>query len=780
MDKDIVKEGRERFDACREFTREQRDLMRDDLNFSNPADPQQWPEEIKTLRANAAGGPRPCLTFDQTNQYISQVVNESRQNKPSIKVRPVDSKGDIKVADALTGVFRHIEDVSRADIAYDTAIEHAARTGLGWIRINTKVIDPYTNAQEILIQRIADQMSVELDPDWQEPDGSDAMFGFVESYTSKAAFQRAYPDAELSDWKSDTNGWLTDKQIRLVEYFNLTEQKESMLVMDDPINPGEDLVLTEKEYWEAVKETGTRLPIIRQYYAKTRKCGWYKMNGTEVLEKSEFPASFVPLVPVIGSELWIDGKRHLCGMVRPMKDPMRAYNYDRSNYIEQVSLQTKVPYLAAAEALEGHEPEWQNANRSNASYLPYNHVDSDGNPLPSPRREQAPQASSAYVQGVMQAQNDIQASIGMYRASLGAPSNETSGKAINARQRQGETANFHYSDNMSRSLRQVGRIILEMYPRVFDTKREMRILGEDGSSTTVTMDPAQPQGATMKGSHLASFNPSIGKYDITVTVGPAFGTRRQEAVEAMKEIIGGNPQMMAMLGDEFVRMMDIPGAEKIAKRLGTMLPPAVQEMEAAENQKDGAPSPEVQQVIQQAQAAIAQRDQAGQQLSQQLQQALGELARLQAELADKDADRQADVEREQIKAEASVQQAQIEAEADVEVARLQAMGQPVSAPSPQPESPQFPVQIVSQSGLPLQIVNPNVETELQGVAVLAEQFNALAQQLAEQNLHIYGAIADVVNTMQQPKQERSVVSGRMVRQPDGSYAFDAVKDEATL
>lgn len=764
MDKDIIAEAKERFAACREFTREQRDDMLDDLRFSNPADPQQWPEEIKRLRSQAVGGPRPCLTFDQTNQYIAQVVNESRQNKPSIKVRPVDSKADVKVADALSGMFRHIEDYSRADIAYDTAIEHAARIGLGYLRVNTRVLNPATNEQDILIQRVADPLSVELDPDWQEPDGSDANFGFIESTLSRRAFAIAHPDAKLADWRTDTLGWVTDKGVRVAEYFNLVESKQNMLVMDDPAHPGEDMVLTEAEYWEGVKATGVRLPILRSYWAKTKTCKWYKLGGDEVLEESVFPASYVPLVPVIGSELWIEGKRHLCGMVRPMKDPMRAYNYDRSNYIEQVSLQTKVPYLVAAEAVEGYENEWRAANQSNASYLPWNHLDSDGNPLPAPRREQAPQASPAYAQGAMQAQNDIQASIGMYRASLGAPSNETSGKAINARQRQGETANFHYSDNMSRSLRQVGRIIMEMLPVVIDTKREMRILGEDGSASSVVIDPNQAQGAVMRGNALASFNPMVGKYDVTVTVGPAFGSRRQEAVLAMQEMIGGNPQLFTMLGDEFVKMMDIPGAEKIAKRLSTMLPPQVQEMEAAENQKDGAPSPEVQQVIQQAQAAIAQRDQAGQQLSQQLQQAMGELARLQAELADKEADRQADVYKEEVKAQATVQTAQIEAEAEVETARLQAFAQPVQ----QQSAPQ-----------PVQIINPGVETDMAGVAILAEQVQGLAHQLSEQNLHIYGAISDVVAQMQQPKQERSVVSGRMVRQADGSYAFDAVKDEVT-
>jgi hypothetical protein len=225
------------------------------------------------------------------------------------------------------------------------------------------------------------------------------MFGFVESNPTKRAFERMYPDADPVDWEGDDSGWATEKTVRVCEYFNITENTTNMIVVDDPLNPGQEMTLEESDYWLAVKDIGYKPPILRTYRAKKRRCDWYKLTGKEILEQTEFPASYVPLIPVIGSELWIEGKRQLCGLVRPMKDPMRAYNYDRSNYIEHVSLQTKIPYLAAAEAIEGFEQEWKEANRSNAAYLPWNHKDTDGQPLPAPSRAQAPTASQAYVIG---------------------------------------------------------------------------------------------------------------------------------------------------------------------------------------------------------------------------------------------------------------------------------------------------------------------------------------------------------------------------------------------
>ena len=742
-DDSLITEARERFEACREATSEQREQMLDDLRFSNPSDPQQWPEEVKTVRAGAVGGPRPCLTFDQTNQFVFQVVNNGRQNKPAIKVRPVDSGADLAVADALQGMIRHIEDYSRADIAYDTALEYAARCGLGYLRVITEVTHDATNEQELRILRITDPMCVALDPDWQEPDGSDAMFGFIESTVTKRAFERDYPEAEVANWDGGKSGWTQKDTVRIAEYFRLMDDKVHMLQIEDPLNPGFTMDLEESEYWQAVQQTGERVPVSRTYWARKRRCEWFKMSGTELLvKKSTFPSSYIPIVPVIGSELWIEGKRSLCGLVRPMKDPQRAYNYDRSNYIEQVALQTKIPYLIAAEAVEGYEDEWGSANRSNAAYLPYNQFNAEGQPLNPPRREQPPQASQAYVQGAQQAQNDIQAAVGMYRANLGAPSNETSGKAIDSRQKQGDTANMHYTDNLARSLRQVGRILIEAIPRVYNTRRDQRILGENGKASIVTLDPEQDQAAVMKGATLASFNPAIGRYDVSVQVGPAFGTRRQEAVASLGEIINGNPQMLAMLGDVYVSLMDLPEGEKVAKRLRMSLPPEIQQ---AEQPDDGeGPSPEVQQIQQQAQQQVQQVQLALEGAHQQVVELEQRVEQMQAELADKEADRQADVAKVQIKADADVEAERIRAEASVAVAQ-----------STPPATVQEPVEASEPAAPPVQVyTGTQMHADPQAaeqIGALIEQVGTMAQQLAEQNGHLFLAVSAIADQLNEPR-----------------------------
>lgn len=591
----------------------QRDRMLEDLKFSNPADPQQWTQLAKDQR----GENRPSLVFDQTNQYIAQVVNDARQNKPSIKPIPVDSKGDIQVAEALEGIIRHIEYVSRAGIAYDTAIEHACRVGVGYIRIMTKILRPDTNEQEILIKRIPDPLSVIMDPTSTEPDGSDAMYCYVESSMGKDDYKREYPDAVIEDFGDAGSGWYAgDNQVRICEYFEVVENDVKRLTIRDPMGNIEDV--SEDEYQEATESTGFAPLIEREYRATERKVLWCKMSGAAILEQKEFPSQYIPVVPTIGYELFVEGKRYLCGMVRRMMDAQRAYNYERTAYIEAVALQPKAPFIGPAEAIAGYQNLWETANRLNLSILPYNHVDNDGNLIPAPARSQPPILPNAFVEGGQLALNDIQASIGMYRANLGAPSNETSGKAINARKMEGDTANFHYQDNQNRCIEQVGRVVIDMAPRVYDTQRICRILHIDGKHDFVEINPDQPEAYIKHDDGRISINPKIGAYDVRVIAGPSYTTQRQEASDGLSMVLQKAPALLPVLGPIWAKMQDWPEADKVSQALMTMAPPAVQQI--FNGSKEDPIPPHAMQLIQE----TKQHMDALLQENQQLQQALAE------------------------------------------------------------------------------------------------------------------------------------------------------------
>ena len=620
---DSLQKARERYDDATEAFSEQRRRMVEDLRFSNPADLQQWDQRIRQARENAPGGARPCMTFDQTNQYIQNVVNDFRQNKPQINAIP-STGGNVKVAEAISGIIRHLEYESRASIAYDTAVEYAARIGRGWARIVPELIDDEYNLQTIRVQRIHDPLCVKPDPNYIEPDGSDQTHGFIESIMSLEAFKAKYPKKQTVSWEKDTADWFKEDSVRICEYFEQEESKESRLVIESP--DGQRMTVSEDEYWNLAKKIGFKPNVIQQFTSSKKTVKWTKMSGAEELEDpTTFPSKWIPLIPFHGTELWVEGKRYLSGMVRPMMDGQRAVNFAASSDIELVTQQPKAPYLAAWEAIAEFEAEWKGMNSSNAAYLPYNAFDADGNPVPMPSRQAPPQGGAAYGRMTEQAMGFIKSSIGNYGSNLGAPSNAISGRAKLADERQGDTANYHYQDNAARSIEHLGRIIVDMFPVVFaDTSygpRDMQTLGLDGTSDVVTIDPEMADHFQQKGKRTVSINPTSGTYSVRIKVGPAFASLRAETADSLTKIVQSSPQLMGVLGPMWARMQDWPEAEKVSKLLLAIAPPQVQALEGGDEE-----------VPPQAQAQLQQLQEQVKQLSQALEQAHSEHMQLEGDV----------------------------------------------------------------------------------------------------------------------------------------------------
>lgn len=570
MAQDTLTRIKERFKEATEFMRDQHARMREDARFSNPADYQQWDEAAVAARKG-----RPMLTFDKTNQFVMQVVNDLRMNKPSIQVLPADSRADVAVAQKLNGVIRHIEYVSRADIAYDTAGEHAVRLGLGWIRVIPQVMRPETNEQEIRIMRVHDPLSCMLDPNSTMPDGSDAMWAFVGCRYTKKAFQREWPKAKAHSFDEENSGlWFDEETVTVVEYFEVVEDTKNRIVGSD------GRTYDEEEYWSSEM----RPEVVKSYEATERRVKWFKATGNEILEETDFPSQYIPLIPVMGHEMWVEGKRYLCGLVRRMRDPQRFHNYIISAAAEAVALQPKAPFVGPREAIEGYEDQWDAANTSAQSVLPYNAFTEDGTPIPPPQRSQPPVMGSGWGELAQYSLASMEASVGMFAANLGKKGNATSGKQELAQQREGDVANFHFADNQSRTIEQLGRVIVDMIPRLIDTKRQARIVGEDGSQDFVEVDPALQAPAVKRGRKVVAINPSVGAYDVRVKSGPSYTSQRQEQADQMGQLIQAKPELMQIIGDEWIKSMDWPGAEKIAQRLKAMLPPQLQALEDDEEE----------------------------------------------------------------------------------------------------------------------------------------------------------------------------------------------------
>ena len=611
QDKDALATKKARFKVLEDYWSDNRKFALEDMKF---AAGDQWPTQIKKTRDDAG---RPCLTVDKSGQYIRQVVNDSRQNRPAIKVRPIDDDGDVQIAEALQGLVRHIADRSNADDAYDCAIEHAVISGFGFIRVCTEYAHDNTFNQEILIERVANCLSVLLAPH-QKADGSDAADVFIYNDIPKAEFKLRWPKAKETDWTADgyKEHWADDNTVRVCEYFYKVEEPTTRHLLAD------GTVVSDDDYQRALKEIDPQNvpPIQETRELPSVKIKWCRMTGAEILEESDWLGKYLPIVPVYGNETNIEGKTIYSGLIRAAKDAMRLYNYSRTAVAEGLSLSNKVPFIASAEAIEGYETEWQNANNSTASVLHYNAVDSAGNPLPAPQRQQGVVASEGFLRDMQVSEHDIQSAMGMFNASLGEKSNEKSGKAIMARQREGDTSTFHFSDNLNRAVRMVGQICVDLAPKIFDSRRVIRILGESGEATEAMSDPNQNEAVTKQGGK-SIYNLSIGEYDVNIASGPSYTTRRVEQAEAMMQLVQSVPQTMQIAGDLVVKSQDWPNSEELSERFKMMLPPPV--LQAMQKDDENA-SPEMQQAqqyVNQAMQQVQQQQEQMQQAQQQLQQA---------------------------------------------------------------------------------------------------------------------------------------------------------------
>jgi hypothetical protein len=590
-DKDRLSVMRRRYTMALSAYSDSREDELDDLRFmaGSPDNQWQWPADVLATRGSVQGqtiNARPCLTINKLPQHVRQVTNEQRQNRPTGKVIPADDRADVRVAEIFDGMVRHIEYISDADVAYDTACDNQVTYGEGYIRILTEYAREDSFDQDIKIGRVRNSFSVYMDPAIQDPCGADAEWCFITEDVSKADYERMFPDAApisslLSQGVGDQSlsQWLSEDMVRIAEYFYYEHEKATLNLYPDNITAFSGS--PQDKQLKAMFGKPLRSRVVDR-----KKVKWVKTNGFEVLEERDWAGKYIPVVRVIGNEFEVDGQLYVSGLVRNAKDAQRMYNYWVSQEAEMLALAPKAPFIGYGGQFEGYEMQWKTANTNNWPYLEVNPdvTDGAGAVLPLPQRAPPPLAQTGLLQAKLGAADDIKGTTGQYDSSLGAQSNERSGRAILAREKQGDTGTYHYVDNLSRAIRHVTRQLVDMIPKIYDTARVARIVGLDGEVGMVRINPTQPEPVKEirdeNGLVIDKiYNPSVGVYDVCVTTGPGYMTKRQEALDAMSMLLQSNPQLWTVAGDLFIKNMDWPGAQEMAARFAKIIDPKVMEGE---------------------------------------------------------------------------------------------------------------------------------------------------------------------------------------------------------
>ncbi len=554
---DILKEARHRFEIACDADREERGAALDDLNFLNG---DQWPENIKTEREKP-DSQRPCLTINRLPMFHDQVVGDQRQNRPGIKIKPHDGDSDPKTAAKLEGLIRNIEVTSDANTVYMTGFESSTACGRGFFRILTDYADDNSFDQEISLGRIGNPFTVYWDSSAEDINLIDANWMFVSGKISKEQFERDYPDAALSDFETaigDLSQWVDEHNVRIAEYWR--KQKVGTQT------------IYQLENGEVVSELPKGVKPVKTRVVDIITIEWMKITGTEILEGPKvWPGKYFPIVPIWGKEINIEGERKLRGIVRFAKDPQRMYNYWRTTTTEVVALAPKNPYLATEKQIAGHESMWNNINRGATTYVLYN---PDAQAPGPPKRETPATIPTGLANEAEFAAREMMDTIGIHEAGLGEKSNEKSGEAIKQRRAGGDRGNYAYSDNLARALVHAGRIILDLIPKIYDGARVVRILGVDGTEefATLNSDTDLRSGDTLK--EVINMD-EIGKYDVAVTVGPSYTTKRMEDADSIMEFMRVYPEAAPFIADLAVQGLDWQSSDEIVERLRAMLPPEI-------------------------------------------------------------------------------------------------------------------------------------------------------------------------------------------------------------
>lgn len=644
----VLDDARERYKESEEVSSENRTQAEADVRFARMSD--QWPDDVRSQREEEN---RPCLTINRLKPIIAQVVNDARQNKPGITVSPVDNGADENTAEVIGGLIRSIErNGEGAALAYDTAIENAISGGFGFFRIDIDYAHEDSFEMECIVNRIPNPMMVHHDVNSTSFDASDWGYAFVSELLTKENFKSRYPNAEEVDFEGMEadllNNWMVDDSIRVAEYWLREEHERTLYQLSNGMAIREDDI---PKLARRIAEAGgidlggmVSDDDLASFYlqtngltvARSRKAKYYEvtrriMSGIEILEEDKWPGSMIPICPVWGEEVFLDGKRHFRSMIRDAKDPQRMFNFWRSATTELVALAPKAPWLVEKDAIPAEEEhKWETANSRSWPYLKF-----EGSIVP--QRQPFAGVPAGALQEAMSASDDIKSSTGVFDAALGARSNETSGRAIMARQRESDVSNFHFIDNLNRAIRYAGRVLVEIIPSVYSPKETIRILGEDSKESVVHLtqegDAAYREGVN---GQPPLYNLDVGKYDVDVKSGPSYSTQREETREALVEIMSRVPGAGELIGDVVLEHMDFQGADKVAKRLQALLPEQIRLAEQ-EGASKNLP-PEAQQIVAQSQQKAQEAGQQVQQLSEAMKQLQDELKAAQSDTETKRAD----------------------------------------------------------------------------------------------------------------------------------------------
>lgn len=586
----IIHRARQRAVRCKDYFGTAYGFWLEDTKFAAADDRNkyQWDQKVLDRRKQ-----KPCLTINIVEPHNNLVINEAMENKASIRVRATGGDATANAAEGMQALVDRTEYISTATVAYRETIKHQVNGGFGFLFLETAFVNDKSFDQDVYIRHAPDPRAVWLDPEGVEKGPEESGFGFVFDKMPRDKFNREHPkfkDKVGTSTLGEDALWLSDKHVLVAMYYEREAKNDELIhykLEDGSEFTGHRSQMERDSSSELVDAVIAQIDngeIDGRYRDVITQCvNWYLIGGDCILKRGDKPETrwigkYIPIIPCWGIKSVIDGKFDSKGHTRAQISTQQMLNYNASGQVQFGALQSKTPYIGPSRAFEMNEKEWANANTEDYAYLAYEDWAQEegetGRAVAPPTRQEPPQPSPAYAQGMADAERWGMMVTGQWQDQQGQQNQvgPESGKAINARQRQGNVATYHFTEHQYDMYRYLGMQLIDIYPKLYDTKRILHVEGEDASKTVINIDPQATEAIQKikKETDTAEeiiFNPNVGEYQVVSDPGPNYATQRQQAWDAMTQIISQNQELAAVMGDLALKNGDFAGAQEMAERV---------------------------------------------------------------------------------------------------------------------------------------------------------------------------------------------------------------------
>lgn len=550
-----MKEIEEKYRQVWDYDEQNRRDSRDDLSFVAGT---QWDDSDARIRKQQG---RPTLVLSQMDQYVRRIVGQSRSMAPSVRVFSADLDTPPAMAQLFEGAIRDIEQRTNAQHARMNAHTDQVRCGIGHYEVGYEM-HPTKPEMQICIKTIKDPLSVIWDPSSKEIDRSDARFAFRTMEVPLIEFETKFPDANPRGFATsrvsgysyryyDNLRWSQGAHVTLCQNWEKYKKRHKFIRTVD----GMTIDVTDMEDEEII-----RFQPVESYSRELDHLKYQLLSGEDVLEEiKDYPCRYIPIVPVIGEEIYTNEGVYRQGIIRKMREPQKMYNYMMSIGMEQLGQSVKSPFLITNAMIQGNENMWRQANTNSLPFLSFN---PDPNfPNMKPERILSPTQHRDTMQVAQMFVNDMSNAAGLHEEALGKETNAKSGTAIQARQMESAVMTNVFGHHLQASVRQEGRILISMIQRLFTKNQTIRIMTSDRTEEFVEINKKMYHYPTDR--TIIVNDMTKGEFEVRADSGPSYGAVKQEALNSMMQMVEMNPQMMPFVLPDMVDLMEIPNQESL-------------------------------------------------------------------------------------------------------------------------------------------------------------------------------------------------------------------------